>query len=142
MRSSATWGRAITRSRTISSTPIGTEYRPLMRWGWGAARSSPPTFTGPSSNGTGGARPPPTARTGVSVEDNERKTQAYSGFLQNRFLIGNWTVTPGLRVEWIEHERTNRLAVGGTGVTGEDDLFELIPALGVTYRPVSGPPVF
>ena len=84
----------------------------------------------------------PTARTGVIVEDNERKTQAYSGFLQNRFLIGNWTVTPGLRVEWIEHERTNRLAAGGTGVTGKEDLFELIPALGVTYSPVSGTTVF
>jgi Fe(3+) dicitrate transport protein len=84
----------------------------------------------------------PTARTGAIVEDNERRTQAYSGFFQNLFLIGNWTVTPGIRVEWIEHERTNRLAAGGTGVTGKDDLFELIPALGVTYGPFEGTTVF
>ena len=36
----------------------------------------------------------PTARTGVQVESNVRKNAAYSGFVQNRFLFGGWTVTP------------------------------------------------
>lgn len=36
----------------------------------------------------------PSSRTGSIVEDNERKNQAYSAFVQNRFLIDAWTVTP------------------------------------------------
>jgi Fe(3+) dicitrate transport protein len=39
----------------------------------------------------------PTARSGLLVEHNLRHNQAYSPFVQNRFLIGNWTITPGVR---------------------------------------------
>jgi Fe(3+) dicitrate transport protein len=73
----------------------------------------------------------PTARTGVVVEDNERKNAAYSAFLQNRFVLGKWAVTPGLRVERIDYERTNRL----TGVSGETELTQLVPGIGVAYNP-------
>jgi len=73
----------------------------------------------------------PTARTGVLVEDNERKNAAYSAFLQNRFVLGKWAVTPGLRVEHIDYERTNRL----TNVSGRTELTELVPGLGVAYNP-------
>ncbi len=73
----------------------------------------------------------PTARTGVLVEDNERKNAAYSAFLQNRFVLGKWAVTPGLRIERIDYERINRL----TGVFGETELTELIPGIGVAYNP-------
>ncbi len=75
----------------------------------------------------------PTARTGVLVEDNERKNQAYSGFLQHRFLLGRWTITPGVRLEHVRYERTNRLARQGAGVTGRTHLTEVIPGLGVTF---------
>ncbi|HXE74270.1 MAG TPA: TonB-dependent receptor [Candidatus Xenobia bacterium] len=77
----------------------------------------------------------PTARTGVFVEDNERKNAAYSAFVQNRFLLGKWAVTPGLRVEHIEYERTNRLANGGQGVSGRTSDTQLIPGIGVAYNP-------
>lgn len=77
----------------------------------------------------------PTSRTGLIVEDNERKNQAYSSFIQNRFIIGDWTFTPGLRVEYIEFDRTNRLANAGAGVTGDTNLAQLIPGLGISYSP-------
>lgn len=75
----------------------------------------------------------PLARTGVTVEDNERRNQAYSGFIQNRFILGGLTITPGLRVEKINYKRTNRLANGGAGVSGKTDLTQLVPGLGVSY---------
>ena len=77
----------------------------------------------------------PTSRSGLLVEDNERRNQAYSGFAQNRFLVGDWTITPGLRVEHIEYQRANRLANGGAGVRGKTSLTQLVPGLGVSYSP-------
>ena len=72
----------------------------------------------------------PTARTGAIVENNLRETRAYSAFMQNRILLGQWAVTPGLRYENIHSLRTNRL----TAVTGEDTLGQWIPSLGGTYQ--------
>jgi Fe(3+) dicitrate transport protein len=76
----------------------------------------------------------PTARSGLLVENNERKNEAYSTFLQNRFILGNLTITPGVRVERIRFERTNRLANGGLGVSGRTGLTQLVPGLGVAYN--------
>ncbi|HWQ94310.1 MAG TPA: TonB-dependent receptor, partial [Gammaproteobacteria bacterium] len=73
----------------------------------------------------------PTAREGTLAENNERETQAYSVFVQNRFLFGKLAIAPGLRVEHIRSERTNRL----TGVLGEVNLTEWIPGLGATFNP-------
>jgi Fe(3+) dicitrate transport protein len=84
----------------------------------------------------------PTARTGVMVEDNERKNRAYSAFIQNRFLLGRWTITPGIRLEHVKYERTNRLANQGAGVTGKTDLTQVIPGLGVSYGLTEGTTVF
>jgi len=75
----------------------------------------------------------PTARTGVLVESNVRTNAAYSSFVQNAFLLGGWTVTPGIRVEHVQYERTNRLANAGAGVTGDTDLTRIIPGIGVSY---------
>jgi Fe(3+) dicitrate transport protein len=75
----------------------------------------------------------PTARTGVLVESNVRTNAAYAGFVQNRFLFGGWTVTPGVRIEHVQYERTNRLANDGAGVTGDTDLTRVIPGLGVSH---------
>ncbi len=79
--------------------------------------------------------PLPTSRDGVTVESNERRTDAYSLFLQNRFLLNKWSITPGVRVERIGHERTNRLANGGQGVSGKSDLVQVVPGLGIAYSP-------
>lgn len=75
--------------------------------------------------------PLPTSRDGVLVEDNERRTAAYSFFVQNRFLFNKWTVTPGVRVERVAFERTNRL----TGANGQRDLVQVVPGIGVAYSP-------
>lgn len=76
----------------------------------------------------------PTSRSGVIVEDNSRKNFAYSAFIQNRFIFGDWAITPGFRVEHIDYERTNRLANAGLGVTGDTSLTEIVPGVGVSYN--------
>jgi Fe(3+) dicitrate transport protein len=84
----------------------------------------------------------PTSRSGLLVEDNQRKNQAYSAFIQNRFLFGKWTITPGVRVEHVNYQRTNRLAGGGLGVTGRTHLTQLIPGLGISYNPTQKLTIF
>jgi Fe(3+) dicitrate transport protein len=75
----------------------------------------------------------PTARSGILVESNLRTNAAYSGFVQNKLLLGAWTVTPGVRLEHVRFERTNRLANAGAGVTGDTDLTRVIPGIGVSH---------
>jgi len=71
----------------------------------------------------------PNSRDGVVVENNERRNQAYSAFVQHRLIFGNVTVTPGLRIEHVKYQRTNRLLP----VNGKTDLTQLVPGLGVSY---------
>jgi Fe(3+) dicitrate transport protein len=73
----------------------------------------------------------PDARNGLIVENNERRNQAYSGFVQNRFIFGNFTIAPGVRLEHVKYQRTNRLL----GVTGKTDVTQLVPGLGASYSP-------
>jgi Fe(3+) dicitrate transport protein len=73
----------------------------------------------------------PTARSGTTVEDNLRQTQAYSFYLANRFAYGPFSVIPILRFEHIDNSRKNRL----TGDKGSDTLSEWIPGFGVIYEP-------
>jgi Fe(3+) dicitrate transport protein len=75
----------------------------------------------------------PTARAGVLVESNARRNDAYSGFAQHSLLIDGWTVTPGLRIEHVGFERTNRLANAGAGVAGSTGLTRVIPGFGVAH---------
>jgi len=75
----------------------------------------------------------PTARTGELVENNLRSNQAYSTFALNRFLFGNWTLTPGVRVEHVRFERSNELANSGSGVTGTTELTQVIPGVGLSH---------
>lgn len=65
------------------------------------------------------------------VESNTRETQAYSWFLTNRFNLGQFTATPGIRYEYIDYERKNRL----NGVSGSDNLDAWLPSLGLTWNP-------
>jgi Fe(3+) dicitrate transport protein len=75
----------------------------------------------------------PTARSGRVVEDNERKNQAYSGFLQERLRLGAFTLTPGLRFEHIRYERTNRLGSNGAGVSGRTEVDQWVPGVGAAW---------
>ena len=74
----------------------------------------------------------PTARAGDVVELNLRSTQAYSTFALNRFLFGNSTLTPGIRIEHVRFERTNELATGGAA-SGRTALTQVIPGIGLSH---------
>lgn len=71
----------------------------------------------------------PTARTGVRVEDNIRKTDAYSGFVSNRFDIGHFNITPVLRYEHIDNSRKNNL----NGQSASAVLTEWVPGISAAY---------
>ncbi len=81
----------------------------------------------------------PGGRSGITVEDNQRKNSAVSGYVQHRFLFGNFAFTPGARIEHIDIERTNRL---GTPITGKTDVTQVIPGLGVAYNPADRLTIF
>ncbi len=81
----------------------------------------------------------PSSRTGVFREDNARKTQAYSTFIQNRFFLEEgWTISAGLRLENIRYQRTNNL----NGASGKERLGSLIPGIGLTYNDLSNITLF
>lgn len=91
----------------------------------------------------------PDARTpGTSVnagvrENNERDANAFSAFIQSRFVIGNFALTPGVRGEFIDFARRNLpidVLVGGrpsgavTALTsGSQSLDKVLPGLGATW---------
>jgi Fe(3+) dicitrate transport protein len=72
----------------------------------------------------------PTARDGRVVEDNERLNTAFSAFMQQRVRLGSVTVTPGIRLEHVLYERSNRLA----NVSGHTEVTKLIPGVGMAQR--------
>jgi Fe(3+) dicitrate transport protein len=73
----------------------------------------------------------PTARGGRLVENNERRNRAFAAFLQNRFVAGAWSVTPGVRFESVHYHRSNRLI----DVSGRTSLTKVIPGIGVSHSP-------
>lgn len=98
-------------------------------------------------NGDGPTSRTPGAADDVNAglkEDNDRENQAYSAFLQNRVFAGNWSFTPGVRVEHVRYGRTNRLPVAGSpnGVSGRTTLTQIIPGFGVTYTPSAAATLF
>jgi Fe(3+) dicitrate transport protein len=80
----------------------------------------------------------PVARTGLLIENNRRRNQAFSSFVQNRFGLGRLSFTPGLRVERITFERINRLGNGGQGVSGRIDRTQVIPGMGMAFAAGQG----
>jgi Fe(3+) dicitrate transport protein len=73
----------------------------------------------------------PLSETATISEQNQRDTDAYSGFAQNKFILGDWSLTPGVRIEHVNFSRTDEL----TGATGKSSLTEILPAFGTTYSP-------
>jgi len=63
-------------------------------------------------------------------ENNERGTDAYSGFVQNRFVLGDWSLTPGVRIEHVDFSRLNNL----NNKSGESVVTEILPAFGITHN--------
>lgn len=73
-----------------------------------------------------------TSGTGVNAgvrEQNVREARALSAFVQNTFDFGAVAITPGLRFETIEFERSNKL----TGRRGSEEVSEWIPGIGVSW---------
>jgi Fe(3+) dicitrate transport protein len=75
----------------------------------------------------------PISRTGRLVESNVRNADAVSGFVQHRVLLGDLTVTPGVRLEHVRFARTNRLGDNGAGLSGATSLTQLVPGVGLAY---------
>lgn len=73
----------------------------------------------------------PTARSGALVEDNFRATNAYSGFISNRFDLGKFSITPVIRYEHIENERENIL----NGQRNDVNMSEWVPGISAAYMP-------
>jgi len=84
------------------------------------------------------SRRPGTGRNAGIKEDSDRRVDALSAFVQNRFDFGRWTLTPGLRYETIDYERIDNLL----GTRGTNDVDEFIPGLGATYETSPGTVVF
>jgi Fe(3+) dicitrate transport protein len=81
-----------------------------------------------------GRTPGPSSNVGSGIlEDNARDNAALSAFAQGRLQLGAWSVTPGVRLEHVRYERTNRLA--DPAVSGRTALTQLVPGLGATYSP-------
>ncbi|MCU0976538.1 MAG: TonB-dependent receptor [Steroidobacteraceae bacterium] len=76
------------------------------------------------------ARTPGTGVNGGIREDQDRYTDAVSGFVQVSFTRGDFTVTPGIRYEQIDYERVNYL----NGTRGTTDLDEWIPGIGAVWQ--------
>lgn len=84
----------------------------------------------------------PASRDGLAVENNERQALAHSGFIQHRFVWRDFALTPGIRFERIEYERTNRLANNGAGATGNVAVTEVVPGFGIAYSGLRNTTIF
>ncbi len=73
---------------------------------------------------------PNSRKAGTIKENSDRSVTAMSGFVQNRFDFGRWTVTPGVRYEHVEYERTDNL----TGLSGTTTVDEVVPGIGTTLE--------
>jgi len=73
----------------------------------------------------------PTARTGTTVENNRRDSTAYSAFIANRFDTGDFSITPIIRYEDVDADRSSRLAGGESGSTSVD---RTLAGIGATWR--------
>jgi len=80
----------------------------------------------------------PNARDGQLLEKNDRFADAYSGFVQNKFIWNDWTLTPGVRVESVSYERKNLL----NGTAGQSSLTEILPSFAMTYSPIDEATLF
>lgn len=77
-------------------------------------------------------------------ENTYRTTNAYALFFQERFIFGQFTVTPGVRLEHIVYDQDNRLASvnSGNGAYGKTDFTKVLPGVGITYSPVKDHTLF
>lgn len=77
---------------------------------------------------------------GDLVEDEIRTGRAFSSYLQNAFNItDNFSITPGLRLEYFEYTRDiKRISGKNVEIMNTDTVTELIPGIGFNYRVLTG----
>jgi Fe(3+) dicitrate transport protein len=80
----------------------------------------------------------PDGRTGTTVENNRRTTDAASAFVYDRMTWGAFSLVPALRVESIDFTRRNKL----TDREGSSEITEWIPGLGMTWDFAGGVTLF
>jgi len=71
-------------------------------------------------------------------QDNSLDTQALSFFAQNRFFLGDFTVTPGIRVEHYEQDNINHVNRASESYART----EALPGLGTTYNGIDNVTLF
>ncbi|MBM4203808.1 MAG: TonB-dependent receptor [Gammaproteobacteria bacterium] len=72
----------------------------------------------------------PVASSGTLVERNTRETRANAVSLQNRLVLGNFEVTPGIRHERIHNDRSNGL----NNASGDATTTAWLPSLGMSWQ--------
>ncbi len=82
----------------------------------------------------------PTSRSGPASEINLRRNFATAGYIQNRFVFGNFSVTPGLRLERINIERKNLLTTPISA--GKTTVNAINPGVGFAYSGLSKTTIF
>ena len=73
--------------------------------------------------------------------------EATAFYAQNTFLMGNWTLTPGVRVEQIDQTKVLFSGVAGTANFQQEDMLdtsetETLPGIGFTWNGLSNATVF
>lgn len=71
-------------------------------------------------------------------QDNSLETQALSFFAQNRFFLGDFTVTPGVRVEHYHQDNINNIDKATENLVRT----EALPGVGVTYNGIDNTTLF
>lgn len=86
----------------------------------------------------------------ITPEADERllaDVEATTFYAQNTFLMGNWTLTPGIRVEQIDQTKVLFSGVPGTANFQQEDMLdtnetETLPGIGFTWNGLSNATVF
>jgi Fe(3+) dicitrate transport protein len=71
---------------------------------------------------------------------NEIRSVVFAGFVQNRMEVGDFTLSPALRVERVSQDNENRFP--GSEALLEDSYTEVLPGVGLTYNRVAGATFF
>ncbi len=82
----------------------------------------------------------PSSRDGVASEINVRQNFATAGFVQNRFIFGDLSITPGIRFERINILRRNPLA--SPIAEGRTTVNQIIPGIGFAYSGIAQTTIF
>lgn len=75
---------------------------------------------------------------GVDLEGARLEAQAISYFAQNTTYIGNWSLTPGFRVEDVRTSDEDEL----TGTKEKDNFTEFLPSFGVAWNGITNTTIF